>query len=79
MLITEVPRAQEAYTAGRLETPAAAAQAWRPVTVAGAEQLTALLRFKDTKHEALLRVVVPAVQLAYAAGRLETPAAATQA
>lgn len=61
-----------------MEAPAAEAQAWRPVTVKGAEQLTAVLRFWLTRQDAVLRTFVPTVQLMYAGGRLEAPAAATQ-
>ena len=79
VLRTLVPTAQVAYAAGRFEVPATALQAWRPATVTGAEQLTAVVKFKLTKQDAVLRLVVPAAHVAYAAGRVETPAAATQA
>ena len=49
------------------------------MTVTGAEQLTEEVKFKLTKQDAVLRVVVPAAHVTYAAGKFETPAAATQA
>ena len=75
---TVEPAAHVAYAVGRLEAPAAATQAWRPVTVVGAEQLTAVVRFWLTKQDAVLATLVPTVQLIYAGGRLGIPAAATQ-
>ena len=71
--------AQVAYAAGRLDVPAATAQARRPVTVVGAEQLIAVDRFWLTRHEAVERTFVFAAQVASVAGRLDTPAAAEQA
>lgn len=70
--------AHVAYAVGRLEAPAAATQAWKPVTVVGAEQLTAVVRFWLTKQDAVLTTLVPTVQLIYTGGRLGAPAAATQ-
>lgn len=41
--------------------------------------MTEEVKFKLTKQDAVLRVVVPAAHVAYAAGKFGTPAAATQA
>lgn len=80
-VVTTVGRlaAHVANAAGRLAAPAAEVQACKPVTVAGAEQLTAVVRFWETRQEAVVRIVVPAAQVEYAVGRLEAPAALTQA
>lgn len=59
-VVTTVGRlaAQVAYAAGRLVAPAAVVQAWRPVMVVGAEQLIGVVRFWDTRQEAVVRIVV---------------------
>lgn len=54
-------------------------QACKAVTVAGAEQLTGVDRFWLTRHDAVVRTVLLAAHVAYAVGKLEAPAAATQA
>lgn len=49
------------------------------MTVEGAEQLTAVERLWLTRHDAVVRTVLLAAHVAYAVGKLEAPAAATQA